>query len=116
MHDRLLSANRKRKTEPMVMQGICAAPKGLPLRNTFINSIWETSPINNPVSRDYPPPPNTGYKSVALRVYRDPKMPRLRGARDRSIKAVTMDWGGSTKGWGELDVDRVRTAAHLPIV
>ena len=116
MHDRLLSANRKRKTEPMVMQGICAAPKGLPLRNTFINSIWETSPINNPVSRDYPPPQNTGYKSVALRVYRDPKMPRLRGARDRSIKAVTMDWGESTKGWGELDVDRVRTAAHLPIV
>jgi len=59
------------------MQGICAAPKGLPLRNCFINSIWETPPILNPVSREYPAPRNTGSKSVALRVYRDPRMPRL---------------------------------------
>jgi hypothetical protein len=95
----------------MVMQGICAAPKGLPLRNCFINSIWETPPINNQLPRDYPPPRNTGYKSVALRVYRDPTMPRLRGARGRSVAAVTMDWGESSKGWGQIDIDQVRRRA-----
>ena len=87
----------------MVMQGICDAPKGLPLRNKFINAIWETTPITNPVSRDYPPPKNTGWKSVALRVYRDPTLPRIRGARDRSIAAITTDWGESSRGWGQLD-------------
>lgn len=96
------------------MQGICAAPKGLPLRNCFINSIWETPPILNPVSREYPAPRNTGSKSVALRVYRDPRMPRIRGARDRSIAAVTMDWGESSQGWGELDIDHVRANRQTP--
>ena len=64
--DRLLGAEQKRAAAAaMVMQGICAAPRGIALRNTFINSIWETPSINNPLPRDYPPPQNTGHKSVA---------------------------------------------------
>jgi hypothetical protein len=106
--DRLLGAEQKRAAAAaMVMQGICAAPRGIALRNTFINSIWETPSINNPLPRDYPPPQNTGHKSVALRVYRDPTTQRLRGARGRSVQAVTMDWAESTKGWGQIDVDQV---------
>jgi|EP01047_Picozoa_sp_COSAG01_P036465 hypothetical protein len=89
------------------MQGISSAPRGVPLRNTFIQAIWETTPINGAVSRDYPPPHNTGSHSVALPVYRDVTLGRLTGARARSIAALGQDWEESGRAWGGMDASAV---------
>jgi hypothetical protein len=94
------------------MQGISAAPKGLPVRNTFINTIWEKHAINEPVPRENAlDMANTGYKSVPLPVYRDARLPRLKGARARSVAAITQDWGVTSDHWNAPHMDTGAVAA-----
>lgn len=89
---------------------MCAAPKGIPLRNTFIQAIWETHSIELAVPKERAAfLRNSGSRNVPLPIHRDTRLPRLRGARARSIAAITQDWGETGDHWGApgMDVDQV---------
>ena len=76
----------------MVVQGVCPAPKGMPLRNRGTNAMWQTFPINTAVPTR-PAPPFTGSRNVDIQAFRNPRQERrLTNGRARSIAAYNRKW------------------------